>query len=84
MFRNRFFRWCSASLLGHIVLFELLFGGILFIFAVITMQGNGSLNAFNAIYMLIITALLSALLAILVWNTITLPVIRRTYRGLRR
>lgn len=81
MLRNKFFSWGSSSLLGHVVLFEVLAGTPLLAAAIPTMYSQDTLTVGSALRIAILCAVLVALGASLFWYTFSLPLIRRRDRG---
>lgn len=77
MVRNKFFKWGSSSLSGHLVLFEVTCATPLFIFALGTMYSEGTLTVVRALYMAIVCSALVAIGAALFWYTFSLPLIKR-------
>ena len=74
--RNSFFRWCTLSLVGHLILFEL-FGAVpLFVWALITMYQERTLTAGTAIKMGLLAAVLVGIAAALVWYSYSSQVIK--------
>jgi hypothetical protein len=45
MLRNKFFKWGSSSLIGHVVLFEVICATPLLSFSIGTMYSKGTLTA---------------------------------------
>jgi hypothetical protein len=74
--RNRFFKWGSESLAGHLVLFELLGGGPMLALALATMQAEDTLTPLSAMRIAFICAGLVAVCACLFWYTFSLPLIK--------
>jgi ABC-type transport system involved in cytochrome c biogenesis permease component len=82
MQRKAFMKWVSASLIGHVVLLELIYA-IPFMFTFIVLNySQGTLTAAWAAYIVIGSVALGAIGAVFIWFTITLPRIRR-YRGFK-
>jgi hypothetical protein len=77
VFRNKFFKWGSESLLGHIVLFEALCGTPLWSFGIATMYSDHTLTVAWALYITALCIVLVAIGAGLFWYTISLPLIKR-------
>jgi hypothetical protein len=59
--RNRFFKWGSSSLIGHLALFELTCGIPLFLFSVLTKDSDRTLTIASALYMAFVCSALVAL-----------------------
>jgi hypothetical protein len=73
----KFLRWTCSSLTGHLVLVGVPF----FISEMIVLTGlnyyDGTLTAEWTVHIAFVCAILGAVVATLVWHTITLPMIRR-------
>ena len=67
--RNRFFKWGSLSLVGHLALFELTCGMPLFLFSVATMYSERTLTMASSLYMAFVCSSLVAVGAALFWYT---------------
>jgi hypothetical protein len=75
--RNKFFKWGSSSLIGHLVLFEATCATPLFLFALGTMYSEGTLTLGWALYMAVVCSALVAIGAALFWYSFSLPLIKR-------
>jgi hypothetical protein len=75
--RNRFFKWGSSSLIGHLALFETTCGMPLFIFSVVTMYSERTLTIASALYMAFVCSVLVAVGAALFWYTFSKPLLKR-------
>ena len=75
--RNRFFRSASFSMVGNIVLAELLVAAPLLLLFTITFHFDGTLTLGWFFYMAFISAVAGAVLGLLVWFTVARPLIRR-------
>lgn len=71
LLRNRFFRSASASLLGHMVLFEIFCGGPLaLVFAYLSyIDGNRTLE--RLIQIAIVCTVFAFVMALLLWFSVT-------------
>ena len=69
MLRNRFFKWGSSSLIGHLAPFETTCGIPLFLFSLATMHSEGMLTIASALYMGFVCSVLVAVGAALFWYT---------------
>lgn len=74
--RNKFFKWGSTSLVGHLVMFELLCGSPLLVWALSTMQSEGTLTLGSALRIGIICVGLVAVGAALFWYTFSAPLLK--------
>jgi hypothetical protein len=77
MLRNRFFKWGSSSLIGHVVLFEVICAAPLLSFSIGTMYSEGTLTVLSTLYMAVVCSVLVAVGAALFWYTFSLPLIKR-------
>lgn len=75
--RNKFFKWGSSSLIGHVVLFETTCATPLFLFSIGAMYSEGTLTVVRALYMFVVCSALVAVGAALFWYTFSLPLIKR-------
>ena len=75
MLRNRFFKWCSSSLKGHLILFQLLCATPLTLWAVFTMRSEGTLTVGLAIRATLLASALCAIGAGLFWYTFSKPLL---------
>ena len=73
-------RFLSRSLLGHVVLFEIIFGLPAIISGLFSNSAEGTLTAEFAIEMVLEVAALTAIGACAIWYVVTLPLIKRTRR----
>jgi hypothetical protein len=80
--RNKFFHWGSTSLVGHLVMFELLCGTPLLVLALSTMQSEGTLTLGSALRIGIICVGVVAVGAALFWYIFSAPLLR-SRRGRR-
>lgn len=71
------FKWGSSSLWGHIVLFEIFLGVPMFVMALDLLARQGTLTASWILWAVFLDTNITALLAIIMWYTITKPLIRR-------
>ena len=76
LLRNRFSKWCSSSLKGHLILFQLLCATPLSLWAIFTMRSEGTLTVGSAIRMTLLSSLLCAIGAGLVWYIFSKPLIQ--------
>jgi hypothetical protein len=72
---KKFFNWCCASLLGHVVLMQLCFSLPLLLFFLPTIYSQGTLTVAWVLYMFFALMTLGAVCAVLFWYTITLPLL---------
>lgn len=76
MLRNRFFKWGSSSLKGHLILFQLLGAMPLSLWAILTMRYEGTLTVAWAIRITLLSSALWAIAAALFWYTMSKPLIK--------
>jgi len=70
---RRLLRWCSWSLLGHIVLFEALVSVPSFIAFSLSNYRAGTLDAAWALRIALVTAIEGVVIAVPIWFVITRP-----------
>jgi predicted membrane protein len=70
----------NPTLPAHIVLFEVLFGLPLFLFFAVQSYGQGTFTLGRALYLLLLWATGGAVVATVIWFTLSLPLIRRRRR----
>jgi len=70
--------WLSRSLLGHIVVFEVIFGVPALLYGFVSNYVQGTLSAAFGAEMVVEIAALSAVGAAAVWYIITVPIMRRS------
>ena len=75
--QNKFFKWCSSSLKGHLALFEVTCGIPLFLFSVLSMYVERSLTIASVLYMAVVCSVLVALGAGLFWYTFSKPLMKK-------
>jgi hypothetical protein len=79
--RNRFFKWSSSSLIGHLAIFQLLCALPLFIWSLATMKSEGTLTMGSVLRMALVCSTLVAVAAALFWYSVSSPLIKsRNYR----
>ena len=76
MLRNRFFRWCTSSLRGHLIFFQLLGATPLSLWAILTMQSEGTLTLVNGARMTLLCSVLVGIGAAFVWYGFSKPLIK--------
>ena len=76
MLRNKFFRWCTLSLKGHLILFQLLGATPLSLWAILTMQSEGTLTLVSGVRMTLLASVLVGIAAALVWYGFSKPLIK--------
>jgi hypothetical protein len=76
MLRTRFFKWCSFSLKGHLVFFQLLCAIPLSLWAILTMRSEGTLTIAWGFRMALVCSALCAIGAALFWYTFSKPLIK--------
>ena len=69
-------RWASSSLLGHVVLFEVILSLPLAIVFFVLNYSQGTLTVAWVFYMATIWAAFGALVAVLGWYIVSLPLIK--------
>jgi len=69
--------WVSQSLLGHVVLFELIVSLPWLVWFCASNYAEGSLTVSFALQFIAEAVVVGAAVAFAVWHTITLPLIRR-------
>jgi hypothetical protein len=74
---RKFLKWTGGSLIGHVVFFELIFSLPLLVVFLYLNYLQHTLTVDWAIHMVLISPIPGAVLAVLIWYTITLPRIRR-------
>jgi hypothetical protein len=74
--RNRFFKWCTSSLLGHLVLMQVCFSLPLLAFFLPTIYLQGDLTVAWALYMVFASMVLGAVCAVIFWYAVTSPLIK--------
>jgi hypothetical protein len=79
--RNRFFKWGSTSLIGHLVMFQLLCGLPLYAWGLATMRAEGTLTMGSALRIGVICATLVGIGAALFWYSFSAPLIRSRKGG---
>jgi hypothetical protein len=78
MARQKFLKWCSTTLLGHLVLFALPFWIVMSVIFLIANYVDGTLTVAWAFYILWMGLLIAVICAVLVWFTLTSPLIKAT------
>jgi hypothetical protein len=76
LLRNGFFRWGSSSIIGHLVLFEVLAGIPLFLFALVTMYTQNTLTLGWALKIGLLCVVFVGIGAALFWYSISSPLIK--------
>jgi hypothetical protein len=71
LLRNHFFKWTSASLLGHLVLFWLLCGGPLVIIFAYLSYIDGNLSAERVMRIIAVSTAFAFSMALLLWLAVT-------------
>jgi len=79
--RNRFFRWCSSSLKGHLTLFQVLCATPLSLWAILTMRSEGTLTVAWGLRIVLLCSVLCAIGAALFWYSFSKPLIKS--RGIK-
>jgi len=77
LLNNRFLEWCSFSLAGHLVLFELLIAAPLFVAFSIALGYAHAMTPQRAFYLALACVLAGAAVGLVTWFAITRPLIRR-------
>lgn len=77
LLNNRFLGWCSFSLGGHLVLFELLIAAPLFVAFSIALGYAHAMTPLRALYLALACVLAGAVVGLITWFAITRPLIRR-------
>ena len=70
-------RWVSQSLLGHVVLFELIVSLPWLVWFFASNYAEGTLTVSSTLQFIAEAVVVGAAVAFAVWHTITLPLIRR-------
>ena len=73
----------NPTLLGHVVLFEVIFSLPLFLFFLSTRHSQGTLTLDSAIYLAFIWAGGGAVMAVFFWFTFSLPLMKRRKDGIQ-
>jgi hypothetical protein len=76
MLQNRFFKWCSSSLKGHLVLIEVICATPLSLWAILTMQARGTLTIAWGFSISLLCSVIFGIGAALFWYTFSKPLIR--------
>jgi len=76
MLRNRFFKWCSSSLKGHLVLIQIICGTPLSLWAILTMRSEGTLTIAWGFSISLLRSVIFGIGAALFWYTFSKPLIR--------
>jgi hypothetical protein len=80
--RNSFFKWCSSSLIGHLVLFEIAFGlPLLLVFSWQSYQ-EGTPTVGWAFWLVFVWAVCAAVGAVAFWFTLSVFLIKRRDKDL--
>jgi hypothetical protein len=74
--RNSFFRWCTLSLKGHLIFFQLLGATPLSLWGILTMQSEGTLTFVNGAGTTLLASVLVGIGAALVWYGFSKPRIK--------
>lgn len=74
---NRFFRWGSRSLLGHIALFQVFFSLPLVVLSLSRSASQGPLSLRWALHTVLVAAAGGVVCAVLFWYTVMRPLITR-------
>ena len=77
MLRNRFFKWCGSSLIGHVVLIQLICAVPLSLMFILVMASEGTLTVAWGLFVVLLDAVLFAIGAALFWYTYSKPLIKR-------
>lgn len=75
MLRNEFFKWCSSSLIGHLVLFQLICAAPLSAMFILKMSSEHTLTVSSAFFIAAMCSVLFAIVAALFWYTLSKPLI---------
>ncbi len=81
MLRNKFFKWGSSSLIGHVILFQVTCAMPLLLFSLATMYLEHTLTVVWALYIAAVCSALVGVVSALVWYTISLPLMKRKRGG---
>ena len=76
MLRNRFFKWCSSSLKGHLVLIQIICATPLSLWAILTMRSEGTLTIAWGFSISLLCSVIFGIGAALFWYTFSKPLIR--------
>jgi uncharacterized membrane protein YbjE (DUF340 family) len=77
LLQNKLFKWGRASLVGHLVLFEMLAGLPLFLFSLITMFTQSTLTLVWALKIGLLCMVVVAIGAALFWYSISSPLMKQ-------
>lgn len=77
MLKDGFLKWCSFSLLGHIVLFELAIAIPVFLGLSLLLAYLGTMTLRGELYTLTACVLGGATVGLLTWFAVTRPLIKR-------
>ena len=71
LLRNHFFKWASASLLGHLAIFWLLCGGPLVLIFTYLSNMDGNLTAERIMRIIAVSTAFAFSMALLLWFSVT-------------
>jgi hypothetical protein len=74
--RNKFFRWCTSSLIGHLIFFETFAGIPFFAWALMTMYQQDTLTVAAALKIGLLCMVLIGIGAALLWYSFSSPLIK--------
>ena len=72
-----FFMWASHSFVGHVVLFQIMWTVPMLIISIVLNNADGTVTLLWALNSLALSSLSAFVIAILVWYTISRPLIRQ-------
>jgi len=75
--RNKYFKWGSSSILGHVALSEALFGVPMFLFALTSMYAEDTLTISSTLKLGLLCAAAAAIFAVTFWYSISSNLIKR-------
>ncbi len=75
MLRNKFFKWCSSSLIGHLILFQLICAAPLSVMFILMMSSEHTLTVGRAFFITAVSSVLFAIGAALFWYTLSKPLL---------
>lgn len=76
MLRNSFFRWCTLSLKGHLIFFQLLGATPLSLWAILTMRSEGTLTLGQGVRMTLLCSVFVGIGAALLWYGFSKPLLK--------
>jgi len=75
--KKSFLEWASHSLIGHVAFFQITFSLSITILFLGLGYSDGTLTPIWALYTIFISSIIGLIIAILIWYTVSLPLIKR-------